>query len=361
MTGRRSKTAREIATAVLNRFDPEHNYAGPILNKLLHETDQKQRATDLVLGTIRNRSAIDTVIATFSRRHVERISDKLLNIIRIGTYELVYSPATGQHSIVNEAVENAKAIAPQKQVGFVNAVLRQITRHITNRQIQLPQPDSRCTLAITPLTGCEFDKDFLPDPEALPADYLSTVCSLPKWLVTDWLSEFGAESTRQICLASNRRPTIYLRPNSLKTTTKDLAEKFRQADIDFQIVDVRCSMLDARRESRIDFGELSRAEDRVRPPPATSGGCESSCVRLWWPESSGSMLKVIFTSAPVAVRTAWPISFKKWFSIQLAIKRFGTPTFKYPSASVIFVEFLNHIRNFCGPTFSARASLIALI
>ena len=260
--------ARSIAIEVLNQCDPKSNYAGPILNKLLHETDQKQRATDLVLGTIRNRSAIDTVIATFSGRPLERISDKLLNIIRIGTYELVYSPATGQHSIVNEAVENAKAIAPQKQVGFVNAVLRQITRHITNRQIQLPQADSRCTLAITPLTGCEFDKDFLPDPEALPADYLSTVCSLPKWLVTDWLDEFGAELTRQICLASNRRPSVYLRPNSLKTTTKDLAEKFRQADIDFQIVDVRCSMLDARRESRIENQESSMI--KIKSPRAVT-------------------------------------------------------------------------------------------
>ena len=38
----------------------------------------------------------------------------------------------------------------------------------------------------------------------------------------------------------------------MKTTAQDLAEKFHQADIDFQIVDVRCPMLDARRESSIE-------------------------------------------------------------------------------------------------------------
>jgi len=256
MAGQKPKSARTIAIEVLNHFNPKRNYAGPILNKLLGETDQKQRATDLVLGSIRNSRAIDTVIATFSGRPIERIPGKLLNIIRIGTYELIYSPATGQHSIVNEAVENTKNIAPEKQVGFVNAVLRQITRHITNRQIQLlPQVDSRCTLAQTPATGCEFDRDFLPDPEALPVDYLSTVFSLPRWLVSDWLGEFGAELTRQICLASNRRPSIYIRPNSLKTTTQDLAKKFQQADVDFEIIDVRCSTLDACRESRIENQE----------------------------------------------------------------------------------------------------------
>jgi len=255
MAGQKPKSARIIAIEALNRCNPKRNYAGPILNKLLSQTDQKQRATDLVLGTIRNRRAIDTVITAFTGRPIERIPDKLLNIIRIGTYELIYSPATGQHSIVNEAVENAKALIGKKQVGFVNAVLRKITRHITNRQIQLPQPDSRCTLAITPLTGCEFDKDFLPDPESSPADYLSTVFSLPRWLVTDWLDEFDAELTRRICFASNRRPGIYLRPNSLKTTTQNLAEKFQQADIDFEIVDVQCSMSDTRRVSSIENQE----------------------------------------------------------------------------------------------------------
>jgi len=219
MAGQKPKSARTIAIEVLNHFNPERNYASPILNKLLGETDQKQRATDLVLGTIRNSRAIDTVIATFSGRPLERIPGKLLNIIRIGTYELIYSPATGQHSIVNEAVENTKDIAPEKQVGFVNAVLRQITRHITNRQIH----------------GCEFDKDFLPDPEALPVDYLSTVFSLPRWLVSDWLGELGAELTRQICLASNRRPSIYIRPNSLKTTTQQLAQKLKKDGVEANI------------------------------------------------------------------------------------------------------------------------------
>jgi len=173
----------------------------------------------------------------FSGRPVDRIHDKLLNIIRIGTYELVYSPATAQHSVVNEAVENTKNLMGKKQVGFVNAVLRQITRSITNRQIELSQGSPGRMLYQSPETGCEFDRDFLPDQESSPADYLSTIFSLPEWLVSDWLGEFGMELTRRICFASNRKPSMYLRPNSLKTTTKDLIEKFQQAEIEFEVVD----------------------------------------------------------------------------------------------------------------------------
>jgi len=230
------QTARTIAIEALNQFDPERNYAGPILDKLLHRTDQRQRATDLVFGTIRNRLAIDTVIAEFARCPVERVPVKLLNILRIGAYELIYSPATGEYSVVNEAAENAKAVAGKKQVGFVNAVLRQIARIITNRQSPLTPAGVTLTLPQTPTTGCEFAIPFLPDPQVFPADYLSTAFSLPKWLVADWLAEFGFAKVWQICLALNRRPSVYIRPNTLKTTTQKLAEKFRQADIDVEIV-----------------------------------------------------------------------------------------------------------------------------
>lgn len=229
------KSARTVAVEVLDRCDPRKNYVGPVLDKLLRETDQRQKATDLVFGTMRNRGAIDTVIAVFSGRPIERIQDRLLAIIRVGVYELIYCPAAQGHAIVNEAVENAKATIGTKQAGFVNAVLRQIIRHISHRQSLLSQADTKRTLVQTATSGCEFDTDFLPNPKTYLAGYLSTVFSLPEWLVTDWLNEFGEESTRQICLASNRKPSITIRPNRLKTTTAALVQKLRQAGIELEI------------------------------------------------------------------------------------------------------------------------------
>ncbi len=233
----KAKTARKVAVAVLNKADPVRDYVGPVLNNLLTETDQKQRATDLVFGTIRNRAAIDMVISRLADCSIERIQAKLLNIIRIGAYELIYSPDTAEHAIVNEAVETAKTFAGKKQTGFVNACLRQIIRHITNRRIPFQQGNIQKTLPQNLSTGCEFDMEILPHPEKMPADYFSIAFSLPKWLIEEWLEKFGLEKTRQICFASNRRPGIYIRPNILKTTTQKLAEKLQQANIDCKIAD----------------------------------------------------------------------------------------------------------------------------
>ena len=238
MTGQGKKTGREIATVALNRFDTKRGYITAILNELLPQTFETQRATDLVFGTIRNRVLIDHIISRFADCPVERIQSRLLNVIRIASFELIYNPQTPEYSIVNEAVNTAKAIAGKKQTAFVNAVLRQITRQIKNRRVLLSQAESKRTLPQNLSTGCQFDMDILPDPEGSPADYLRLVFSLPKWLVTDWLGGFSEEQVRQICFASNRRPSIYIRPNTLKTTAEEIAENFRGADIDFDIIPI---------------------------------------------------------------------------------------------------------------------------
>ncbi|MHC4438986.1 MAG: transcription antitermination protein NusB [Planctomycetota bacterium] len=159
MAGQKFKSARAIAAEVLNRCDPKKDYAGTILDEVRHQTDQGQRLTDLVFGTLRNRMAIDTVIAAFSGRPVRRIQSSLLNIIRIGTYELIYCPSTEQYAIVNEAVAIAKTAGSDKQAGFVNAVMRQITRHISDRRIPLAECDMRRTLPQSFETGCQFDTE----------------------------------------------------------------------------------------------------------------------------------------------------------------------------------------------------------
>ncbi|MCU0914189.1 MAG: transcription antitermination protein NusB, partial [Planctomycetes bacterium] len=187
MSVQESRSARIIAAHVLRELDPVRDYAGPILDGLLEQTEQRQRATDLVYGTLRNLHALDAVITQFSGRPIARIAPALLSILRVAIYELACTPATPVYSIVDEAVSNAGQAGGQKQTGFVNAVLRQIARHIADRQIELSQAAPRRALVQTPHTGCQFDTDFLPDPETSLPEYLSTCFSLPRWLVGEWL------------------------------------------------------------------------------------------------------------------------------------------------------------------------------
>jgi len=238
MNRRKQKTARAIAVNVLNRFDPSRNLAKELLNSAIEQLErvsQRQRATDLVFGTERYLSAIDTVIAKLADCPIERIQAKIINVIRVGCYELLFCPQRPEYSIVDESVEMVKAAAGRKQRSFVNWVLREITRQINKRQVPLAEGVPTKTIPQSLHTGCELKKDILPDPADDVACYLSTAFNLPLWLIQSWLSNYGLKQTRQVCFASNRRPSIYIRPNPLKTTIEKIAEQLQGAGIEFHI------------------------------------------------------------------------------------------------------------------------------
>ena len=233
-----AQSPRLVAATVLKRYDSvckqmrsgaQAVYAATILNDFIDNTNQPQKATDLVMGTLRNRFAIDHLLAVVADTPAKRIAPSVINIVRIGVYELVFRPKTANYSIINEAVENTKTLTGKKQAGFVNAVLRKISARIKDRSTTIEPEHIRSTLPQFDNTGCRFNRWFLPDPLKKPAEYFSAAYSLPNWLVAGWLGQYGPDKTMQICRASNRRPGIYLRPNSTKTTTYALAEKLTAA------------------------------------------------------------------------------------------------------------------------------------
>ena len=237
MHNNNTTTARGIALKVLDKFKPAKHDAAGLLAGMIDKTDQKPQATDLVFGTIRNRSLIDHILATIANTPVERIHKRLVNIIRIGVYELVFASQTAEYAIVNEAANLASAIAGKKQTGFVNAVLRNIGRAIEQRSVPLASCELTKTVPTSPTEGCLFKDNLLPDPKANPSGYYSLAFSIPQWLIDSWLDDYGPEKTRHICYGSNRRPSVCLQVNTLKTSPQELFEMLLAKEIDCQVFD----------------------------------------------------------------------------------------------------------------------------
>jgi 16S rRNA (cytosine967-C5)-methyltransferase len=227
-------TARGVAAEVLTETRGDKQFAGDALDQY-PKLANRQKATDLVFGVLKNRLVIDLVIEKVSGSQIEHIPGKMLNIIRVGVYELIFCPQAKEYVIINEAVEYAKCVTNIKGGGFVNAILRQTQKHIINRQKPTGQSSPQKFIPQTPDTGCEFDIEILADLNKLPADYLACAFSLPDWLVQSWIDEYGVNQAREICFASNRRPSVYLRPNTLKTRAVELAEKLKAAEVECEI------------------------------------------------------------------------------------------------------------------------------
>ena len=232
-----AKSPRQIAMGVLNRFNLRNgNNIRELLEKDIQKTSKPAQATDICFGVIKNCLIIDKIISQLSEVPKERISRKVLNILRIAVYELIFTSIDAEYAIVNEAVKLTRFVSGERSVGFVNAVLRKTCRSIADRNAVLKNSDIKKTVPKTALLGCELTFDILPDPKVEQAGFLSTAFSLPAWLIQQWLNDFGYEKTSLICFASNRRSSIYLRPNTLKISAEELLKKLKAENINCELI-----------------------------------------------------------------------------------------------------------------------------
>ncbi|HBG28897.1 MAG: hypothetical protein A2Y10_16680 [Planctomycetes bacterium GWF2_41_51] len=229
-------SARRAVWEVLNQFKAEKQDASLLIDKFSAKTENRAAVIDITFGVIRNSIFIDNFISQISGRPTKNIQPKLVNCLRIAVYELVFTEQA-QYAIVNEAVELAKQTGSKKASGFINAVLRKVVASIKNKNAKLSETDSKKTLPLTSEAGCEFTIEILPAEKKDKAEYLSRAFSLPLWLIELWISQFGYEKAKNVCFASNRRPSIYARPNRLKTTAEELINVLKSENVDCEIVE----------------------------------------------------------------------------------------------------------------------------
>ncbi|MGW5318611.1 RsmB/NOP family class I SAM-dependent RNA methyltransferase [Nocardia thailandica] len=119
--------AREVALDVLRAVRERDAYANLTLPKLLRERRITGRdaafATELAYGASRSQGQLDAVIAECAGRPVGEIDGPLLDILRLGVYQLLRT-RTGAHAAVDTSVDLARAEFGAGRAGFVNAVLR---------------------------------------------------------------------------------------------------------------------------------------------------------------------------------------------------------------------------------------------
>ncbi len=162
---------------------------------------------ELVLGTLRWRGRLDHAIRLASTYPRKNIQTSLLQLLRVGTYQILFLDRVPDSAAVNESVRLAKAIFKNvKMSAFVNAVLRNIARR--------------------------KDQEAFPSFLSSPAAYLTQALSHPPWMVERWMKDWGPEITREICAANNLRPPFTVRANTLKISREDLRERYEAAGME---------------------------------------------------------------------------------------------------------------------------------
>ena len=170
-------------------------------------SDERDRALagEIATGTLRWQGAFDQVIVAYSARPLGRLDAEIVDILRMGMFQLLHLTRVPAAAVVDDAVQLAKRAGKRSAAPLVNAVLRRVSRE--RDRLPLPPRDDRTREA--------------------GAAYLSETLSHPQWLAERWLDRFGFEDAERWCRFNNSAAALTLRANRLRTTpdrlTQDLA------------------------------------------------------------------------------------------------------------------------------------------
>jgi len=160
---------------------------------------------ELVCGIIRWQATLDRLIARKTTPGREP-RPALVNLLRLGLYQIFWLDRIPPHAAVHETVEQAKRSGYVSQSGFINAVLRGYLR--------------------------EFDevKKILAD---MKISQPALGWSHPEWLVERWRENFGDEKTCALLEWNNTPPKTFARVNTLKTDAAKLVERWREENVEY--------------------------------------------------------------------------------------------------------------------------------
>lgn len=128
---RSTATPRQVAFDVVRAVTDDDAYANLLLPARLRRARltgaDAAFATELTYGTLRRRGHYDLVIARAAGRPIDAIDPVALDVLRLGAHQLL-GMSTPPHAAVGETVELTRRARAARTTGFVNAVLRTISR-----------------------------------------------------------------------------------------------------------------------------------------------------------------------------------------------------------------------------------------
>ncbi len=206
-------SAREVALEALERFRKDKAWSGPLIDSLNRKYSLEKReaalAARLFLGVLQNSNYCDYCIGVYCSRKIDSLQPKLLNILRLGAYQLLFLDKIPASAAVNESVTLCRSNGFSRAAGLVNAVLRRLAEN----------------------------RDHLPEiPGKGTAAYLATRYSHPEWIVNRLLAEREYSFVEGFLAANNEPCGFCVHVNTLKISAADFRRALVRTGVSFDDV-----------------------------------------------------------------------------------------------------------------------------
>ena len=224
---------REAVLLALLSYEKNDTFSNVLVKRTLdgcaHMTAQERAFIKRLLeGVIERKTELDARIGDLTGRPVRKLHPVVLQILRMGIYQILYMDAVPDSAACNESVRLARRHAPARLSGFVNGVLRNAARQEDERrqtaggdmtagqksagqksaQQKSAGLESVLQIAAGPAgagkagTGMPASVDGAGKEEAgEPADRVRTLelrYSVPQWLIRMWTDQLGEEETDRL-------------------------------------------------------------------------------------------------------------------------------------------------------------------
>ena len=168
---------RECALDVLIKVDKKEELSHIAISNVLEKyqfSEKRDRAffTRLVEGTLERQITIDYVADQFSKTKIRKCKPLIRALLRMGIYQILYMDQVPDSAACNEAVKLAKKRGFSRLSGFVNGVLRNISRK--KETISYPKKDKNLVT------------------------YLSVTYSIPEWIIKFFMKTYDDETVEKI-------------------------------------------------------------------------------------------------------------------------------------------------------------------
>lgn len=190
------KSTRFTVLELLNKMD-NGAYSNLVLDSMLKASDYSDRDKSFIsrifYGILERKITLEFIISMYSDKPLHKLDKVVINILKIGIYQLKYMDSVPDNAAVNETVNLAKQAKKVSAAKFVNAVLRHFIRD--NKSINYPEdPIKRLSIEYS----CNYE-------------LVNTICS-----------DYSYDQAEKFLKASLEQHKNYIRVNTLKTTSDEL-------------------------------------------------------------------------------------------------------------------------------------------
>lgn len=201
---------RELVLETLLSVEKGESYSHVALFALLDKyqylsKQERSFITRAILGTLERRIEIDYIIDWFSKVKVKKMKPVIRCILRMSVYQLKYMDSVPDSAVCNEAVKLAGKKGFGSLKGFVNGVLRSISRNLS--EVSYPSKEEN------------------------PVKAVSIQCSLPEWMLRQWREDYGWEKTKSMAESFLNHHKTTIRVNTMMTDREKLMQDLKKQGI----------------------------------------------------------------------------------------------------------------------------------